>query len=195
MRYPYKPTYKIAVSGAAAGDTLTASTKRKARALGRAIAKAKAVLTTGATTGLPTEASRGAKEAGGVVFGFSPATTKSEHVRKYKLPINNMDVVVFTGNGYAGRNLILTRSSDAVIVIGGRIGTLNEFTIAYEDKKVIGVLEDSGGMSDELREILDIGKRGRRHVVFDTDPNQLVKKVILELGKAEKHNHQSQNDE
>lgn len=195
MNYRYKPSIKIAVSGAAAGDTLTRENIREARELGREIAKAGAVLTTGATTGLPAYVGEGAKKAGGFVFGFSPATTKSEHVKKYRLPINYMDVIVFTGSGYAGRNLILTRSSDAVMVIGGRIGTLNEFTVAFEDKKVIGVLEDSGGISDELRHILKVGRRGQRHVIFDGDPKTLVRKVLSAVRKEVNHNHAPQNDE
>ena len=52
-----------------------------------------------------------------------------------------MDLIMYTGSGYSGRNLQLTRTSDAVIVGCGRIGTLNEFTIAFEDNKPIGVLE------------------------------------------------------
>lgn len=184
----YKPRIKICVSGAAAGESLKIS-KKLASAVGRAVVKAGAILTTGATTGLPAYAAAGAKKAGGTVFGFSPASTKGEHTRKYRLPLSNMDAVIFTGSGYAGRNLILTRSSDAVIILGGRIGTLNEFTIAFEDRKVIGILEGSGGITQELRDILAIAKKGKKHVLFDSDPDRLVKRVIKEIAVADHHYH------
>ncbi|HLC44736.1 MAG: hypothetical protein A2722_00360 [Candidatus Doudnabacteria bacterium RIFCSPHIGHO2_01_FULL_50_11] len=173
-----KTAYKICVSGAAAGECLAKPIRLKAEALGRAIAKSGAILTHGATTGLPHEAAKGAKQAHGLVFGFSPASTRGEHMRKYRLPINFADAIIYTGAGYAGRNLILTRSSDAVIVVCGRIGTLNEFTVAYEDKKVIGILRASGGITSELEDILRIAKRGRQNIIFDSDPEDLVRKVI-----------------
>ena len=77
-------------------------------------------------------------------MGISPAQTEQEHVDKYKLPLEYMDLIMYTGSGYSGRNLQLTRTSDAVIVGCGRIGTLNEFTIAFEDDKPIGILEEAG---------------------------------------------------
>ncbi|MCL5435853.1 MAG: LOG family protein [Patescibacteria group bacterium] len=187
----FKPRIKICVSGAAAGESLKIS-KKLAEAVGRSVARSGAILTTGATTGLPACAAQGAKKAGGTVFGFSPASTKGEHARKYRLPLSNMDAVIFTGSGYAGRNLILTRSSDAVIILGGRIGTLNEFTIAFEDRKVIGILEGSGGITQELRDILDIAKKGKKHVLFDSDPDRLVKRVIKEVAVTDRHYHDKQ---
>lgn len=190
----FKSRYKICVSGAAAGQSLTLSAK-KAEEVGKAIARNKAILMTGATTGLPLHASRGAKSAGGLVFGFSPASTKFEHTRKYRLPLDYLDVVVYTGSGYAGRNLILTRSCDAVIIIGGRIGTLNEFTIAFEDRKVIGILDQSGGITQEIRDILDIARKGKKHIIFDAHPSRLVKRVIAEIKLADRHNHAKSRNE
>ncbi|MBI4054268.1 MAG: LOG family protein [Candidatus Doudnabacteria bacterium] len=179
---------KICVSGAAAGKSI-ARAARDAERLGAMIAKQGAMLLTGATTGLPLYAARGAKRAGGFVFGFSPAGTRAEHTKKYRLPLNFLDLVVFTGAGYSGRNLILTRSSDAVIVVGGRIGTLNEFTVAFEDRKVIGILEGSGGITDEIKDILKVAGKGKRHVVFASDPDKLIKKVIAEVKLSGRHNH------
>ena len=100
------------------------------------------------------------------------------HVKSYKLPTDQFDFIIFTGFEYSGRNLLLTRSADAVIVCCGRIGTLNEFTIAFEDNKPIGVLEGSGGMADEVRHIIDVGHRGKGKIVYDSDPARLVEKLI-----------------
>lgn len=139
----------------------------------------------GATTGAPYWAAIGAKEAGGFVIGISPAVSATEHIKKYKLPIDYQDIIIYTGFGYSGRNLLLTRSADAVIMTCGRIGTLNEFTVAFEDEKPIGVLDGSGGMADEVRDILEKAHKGMGKVVYDSDPKKLVEKV-LELVKKEK---------
>lgn len=178
--------YTIAVSGAAAGSTVKKS-KKKSEELGRAIAEHGAVLITGATSGLPQYAAKGAKKAGGTVIGFSPAATRAAHCKTYKLPVDYMDVIVYTGFYYAGRNLLLARSGDAVIVVGGRIGTLNEFTVAFEDKRLVGVLLGSGGISDEIQHIINIAKRGPGNILYNKDPKKLIEMVIHELKESERH--------
>ncbi len=187
--------FKICVSGAAEGDCMNKETMDKAKDIGAAIAKADCVLVTGATSGLPHYAAMGAKEAGGVSIGFSPAATYQDHVYRYHLPTNYMDLVVYTGFGYSGRNLILTRSADAVIVICGRIGTLNEFTIAFEDRKPLGILENSGGMADEIKELTEIAHKHQCDVLYESDPEKLVKELIKDLRttRAEiNHSHQAE---
>jgi len=174
-------SFKICVSGAAEGNWLTPETLEKAERVGEAIAKAGAVLVTGATSGIPHAAAKGAKKAGGVSVGFSPAATRPDHLNHYQLPTNYMDLIVYTGFGYAGRNLLLTRSADAVIIICGRIGTLNEFTVAFEDKKPIGVLEESGGMADEIEDITRIAHRHECRVLYEADPKKLVAGLIADL--------------
>ena len=177
--------YKICVSGAAETGHCAPDALEKTKVLGAEIIHQGAVLVTGATTGAPYWAAIGAKDAGGFVIGVSPAASEAEHVKKYELPIDYHDVIIYTGFGYAGRNLLLTRSADAVLIACGRMGTLNEFTIAFEDNKPIGILTETGGMADEIREILQKAHRGMGKVVFDSDPETLVKKVI-DLIKKEK---------
>jgi len=173
--------YKICVSGSAVINEPSA--KAKAKAIGRAIAEQKAITLTGATTGYPYLAAIGAKEAGGMTIGFSPAMGPKEHTRKYRLPTDYMDLIVYTGFGYAGRNLFLVRSADACIHIAGRIGTLNEFTNAFEDKKVIGVLTGTGGTSTLIDDVIEIAHRGPGKVIYDDNPDTLVAKVIALLRK------------
>lgn len=180
-----KQQYKICVSGSAADNCLPGAFK-KAEEMGYQIAKQGAVLMTGATIGIPLWATRGAKRGKGLSIGLSPASTLREHINTYKLPTDYMDLIIYTGFDYSGRNLLLTRSSDAVIEICGRIGTLNEFTIAFEDKKPIGVLLGTGGVSDEIKHILRVSKRGEKDIIFDTDPTRLVKKILAVLRKKDK---------
>jgi hypothetical protein len=177
--------YQICVSGAAKGTTVGHSFKL-AEAAGRRIAEAGHILITGATSGLPDYAAAGAKAAGGVSIGFSPATTRREHINSYKLPTKNYDSIVCTGFDYTGRDLLLVRSADAIITIGGRIGTLQEFAVAFEEKTPIGIVAGSGGITDVVKDILRAAKRNRHTVIFDDDPERLVDRMIVILDQIYK---------
>lgn len=176
--------YQICVSGAASGDTVTAS-HQLAYDLGRAIAEQGKTLTTGATVGLPHYAAMGAfsvKNRRGVSVGFSPASSFREHVSTYKLPTKEFDYINFTGMEYVGRDVHLVRSSDAIITVGGRMGSLHELSTALESRKVCGVLLGSGGLADYVPTLLkNIEAPGAKDIIFDTDPDRLVAAVILAL--------------
>lgn len=178
--------YKICISGAAETTYCAKDALRKAEAMGRAIAEHGLILVTGATTGIPYWAAKGAKEAGGTVIGLSPASSKLQHVKTYKLPIDYHDIIIYTGFEYSGRNLLLVRSSDAQILICGRIGTLNEFTIGFEDKKPIGVLRGSGGTVDMIEDILTEAHRGTGKTVFSSDPDELLELLLAVVAKDDK---------
>jgi uncharacterized protein (TIGR00725 family) len=186
---PYDPKhlkYSICVSGSAVADICDRNAAKMVYELGRQIALHNAFLITGATTGMPDFAARGCQDAGGISIGISPANSKQDHVNRYNLPLDNYDLIMYTGFGYSGRNLLLTRMADAVINVCGRIGTLNEFTIAFEDKKVIGVLEGTGGLVDDFRKIVEKGYRGPGKITYDNDPKKLLDKVIKMIDKDNK---------
>lgn len=168
--------YQIAVSGAARGESVEEG-KELARALGSAIAKAGHSLLTGATIGLPNYAAEGYKAAGGTMsVGISPASSKVEHVMKYRLPTLAYDTILYTGLHYIGRDTLLITSSDAVASIGGRLGTLHEFTIAMESDTPIGFLQGAGGIGDEIQAILTAAGDAREQnaVFFSEDADELV---------------------
>lgn len=169
---------KICVSGAAETSNCGPHAYELAKELGREVARQKAVVITGATTGFPLWAAIGAKEAGGQSIGFSPAASEREHIEAYHLPIDYMDLLVYTGFGYSGRDLILTRSSDAVLFGCGRVGTIHEFTIAFEDNKPIGILKGDWETDETLQTIIERSGRTHTKVVFETDPKILVEKII-----------------
>jgi uncharacterized protein (TIGR00725 family) len=169
--------YQICVSGAARGDSVITGGKLAAAA-GREIARRGHITLTGATRGLPYEAAKAARAMGGFSMGFSPAASRLAHVKKYHLPLDVFDSVLFTGFEYTGRNLLLVRSCDAVVMVGGRIGTLNELTIAIEERKPIGVLLGSGGMTEEVERVLKAAKRARTGIIFNHDPAALVDELI-----------------
>ena len=171
--------YQICVSGAAKGDSVEHG-KVLAEKMGAAIAQAGHALLTGATTGLPNYAAIGYKKAGGKMsVGLSPAASKVEHVMKYRLPIKDYDTIIYTGLHYVGRDTLLITSSDAVVSIGGRLGTLHEFTISMETETPIGFLQGAGGVSEEIAHLVEIAKplkRGTR-LVFSEDPEQLMSEL------------------
>jgi len=182
-----KPTkYKIAVSGASKLDNCLSRVAELSKEIGKEIARQGCILITGATTGCPHLASLGAKKAGGLSVGFSPAASEISHIKTYRLPLESYDVMVYTGFDYSGRNLLMTRAADGVIIICGRMGTLNEFTIAYEDGKPIGILEGSGGTADLVKYLLKRPHRKGASLVYDKDPKKLIQKLI-ELIKKEKN--------
>lgn len=176
QRHPHRK-FKFCVSGAAETAHCGMDALNKAKEIGKEIVRQGSILTTGATTGFPFWASIGAKEEKGMCIGLSPASTEREHLETYRLPVDYLDVIIYTGFGFSGRNLLLTRSSDAVIVGCGRVGTINEFTIAFEDGKPVGVLEGDWETDEVIRNILEKGHRGAPNVVFDSDPKRLIEKV------------------
>ena len=137
-------------------------------------------------------AARGAKNAKGMTVGFSPAANLVEHCEVYRLPTDNLDMIVYTGFGYAGSDLLLMRSSDAIIFGCGRIGTIHEFTVAFQDRKPIGILEGDWDTAELLRDIMarDI-ERPHDNIVFDKDPHRLVEQLIALVKREREKNETS----
>ena len=173
--------------GSAAPDSARLDTGKalveKAEQLGQAIAKRDAVLFTGATTGLVYVVGKAAHDAGCFHVGISPASNESEHVDHYKLPLDACDTIVYTGFGLKGRNVVLVRSCEVVLVVAGAMGSLNEFTIAHDEGKIIGCLTGTGGVADESEFLLQkFGKRMTTTRVFtNDDPAKLIEQCLQNI--------------
>jgi uncharacterized protein (TIGR00725 family) len=114
-----------------------------------------------------------------MVVGISPGLSLDEHMYKYDSPAEFHDVLIYTGSGLMGREVVNIRSSDIVVIIGGRSGTLGELAIAYDEGKLIGVLTGTGGISDLVADILVACKKDTgAQVVYDAAPQRLVKKLL-----------------
>ncbi len=153
-----------------ADDVVPAQTKAAAEAVGRLIAARGGVLVTGGRKGVMEAASKGARAAGGLTIGFLPSMDKAD-ANPY------VDVVFPTGLGRA-RNLLTARACDALIMIGGETGTLNELTIAYAEARPVVVLEGTGGWADKLRGVLHKGRfldeRETVEIAFARTPEEAV---------------------
>ena len=180
--------YKIAVSGAARVSHCCKEIEEISKEVGREIARQKCVLVTGATTGVPYFSALGCKKSGGFNVGFSPATSEDAHLKTYKLPIDPFDVMIYTGADYVGRNVIMSKSVDGVIIICGRMGTLHEFATAFEIQKPIGVLEGTGGTADKIKQIATGPFRGVKKIIYEKDTKKLVKKLIEQIKKEKRLN-------
>lgn len=169
---------RFGVMGSATGDH-DPDTLDCCRQLGRSIARRGCCLLTGACSGLPQAAAFGARDENGHTIGISPAVSFKEHVEVFGSPWEEYDVLIYTGLGFMGRELINIRSSDIIVVVGGSSGTLGEFAIAYDEGKLIGVLTGTGGVADVMEEIQGrIEKSTGAEVIYESDPKQLVQQLL-----------------
>jgi uncharacterized protein (TIGR00725 family) len=117
-----------------------------AEEVGAEIAKRNAVLLTGGGSGVMEAASKGAKEAGGLVIGIL-AGDRIDVANDY------IDIPITTGLHFDFRSLILVHSSDALIMIRGGNGTLGELSAAYMNKKPVIIIETTGGWATKIKEV------------------------------------------
>lgn len=184
--------YKIGVFGSAVEEG--GKTTKIAQELGRELAKLKdAIIVNGACSGIPYEVVYEAHKNGAEIWGYSPAInlegqkkfTPDCDLSVYKKIIFTPKDFEFSSNDQVARkyrNVISTANCDAGIIISGRWGTMNEFTNLYDMGKVVGVLTGTGGIADELPNLMKkISKKSKAVVLFDNSPEHLVKKVMKEL--------------
>jgi len=185
--------YKIGIFGSAAGNF--EQIIPLAHTLGRLLSKEDVILITGAGHGIPYEVAHTAAAAGTEIWGFPPTTTL-EQLKDYS-PEADMNIYKklfyvptdfpFLNNIGACRqyrNLTATATADAGIVISGRWGAMSEFTALREMGKTIGVCAGTGGITDELERLTEtFQKPSTGKVIFNDDPEELIKQVLAELEK------------
>lgn len=178
--------FEIVVSGAAHTKHCCSNITELSKKVGREIALQHCNLVTGATTGVPYYVAKGCKQEGGFSVGFSPAASEKAHLKTYKLPVDAFDVIIYTGADYVGRNVMMTKSADGVIIICGRMGTLHEFVTAFEIQKPIAVLVETGGTADKIRYIARGPHRGFTKIIYEKDPKTLVRKLVALIKKEKR---------
>lgn len=156
-----------------------------ANRLGEIIAEQNCILTISASTGFPFWVAKGASAKGGQVIGFSPATNEEEHHQVYHLPTKYMDMIIYSGFGFVGANLLLSRSSDAIIFGYGGAETIHDFWVAFQENKPIGILRGDWDTDEILFNLLKDyeGEFDQSRIIFDNDPKRLVQQLIKRAKK------------
>lgn len=132
----------ISVCGSDGDDThLTSYALETAENTGRLIAKRKGVLVCGGRGGVMKAACKGAKDENGITIGILPES--KDEANEF------VDIALPTGIGHK-RNFLVVSSSDVVIAIGGRWGTLNEISFAMIFEKPLILIKGTGGSVDEI---------------------------------------------
>ncbi|WP_449418918.1 SLOG cluster 4 domain-containing protein [Phormidium nigroviride] len=181
---------KIGVFGSAI-DTED-SVNQKARKVGEQIARTGNCIITGACTGIPLQAVLGAKSLGGYSMGFSATYSPDNHLAVMETPLELYDEIVWIPQDYKHkdnaavcrkyRNVSSVAESDAAIFISGRWGTLNELSNAYDMGKLIGILSDTGGMTEYISILMEaLKKKTSSQVIFDNDPENLVNQICQKM--------------
>jgi uncharacterized protein (TIGR00725 family) len=174
----YEKKIVISVSGAAEVAHCGPEALNIAKEVGREIARQGCVLSTGATSGFPHSSAQGYKESKGIFsLGLSPAANEKEHTDLYLLPLDYCDIVIFTGFGFPVRDIMLVKSSDAMILGCGRIGTIHEFTVAFESNIPVGILEGPWATDKVIRDILRNSNRTNPNVIFESDPKKMIERL------------------
>ncbi|ODS42026.1 MAG: TIGR00725 family protein [Candidatus Altiarchaeales archaeon IMC4] len=112
--------------------------------IGAEIAKKDCILICGGRTGVMEAACRGAKKAGGVTVGILQSTDKNE-ANQY------VDIPITTGMGKI-RNALVVISSDVLIAINGRTGTLSEIAIALNHGKPVVMVNGTSCVGEPLKD-------------------------------------------
>ncbi|MCU0540627.1 MAG: hypothetical protein MUE44_00390 [Oscillatoriaceae cyanobacterium Prado104] len=177
---------KIGVFGSAVSSE--DSIESKAIKIGEQIAKTGNGIITGACTGLPLHAVRGAKSLGGYSIGFSATYSQDKHEEVMGTSLELYDEMFWIPADYKHkdnlavcrkyRNVSSVAECDAAVFISGRWGTLNELSNAYDMGKLIGILSDTGGVTDRVKLLLEsFQKETLSKVIFDPDPVRLIDNI------------------
>ncbi len=183
LKIPFAHKFRIGVMGSAQGPSIVQKENTElAMVVGEEIAKSGHILLNGACPGLPNDAAIAAKKAGGFVIGVSPAFSRKEHIDKFSSPIDPYDIILYSGQGLMYRDVLNIRCSDAIIILGGGMGTLNEFTVAFDEGRYIGVLTSTTGIAQHLKDIIkQCNRETGGRVFFNDDPVALVQEIVHAL--------------
>ncbi|MCK5026195.1 MAG: hypothetical protein KAS15_06370 [Nanoarchaeota archaeon] len=177
---------KIAIYGSAEEENTELTNQLKQ--FGEEIAKRGHTVVTGACPGIPFYVAESAYLTRANVIGFSPFTDLLNH-KKSGEPYNCFSELKFIPRNYElknniqacykYRNISSVIYADAIVIISGRIGTLNEFTNAYEFGKKIYILQGTGGVADCIKEIMKNIKKETGAKIFYYNDFQSLKKDLL----------------
>lgn len=196
---------KIGIYGRASTKEISEEIIEKAKVIGKEIAKLDWTIITGACWEIPYEAVSAAKkyDKNAKCIGFSPAPNLEMH-EEWKMPTEGFTKINFVPEelfysikeekrkavGLKLRNVLSVTETDAAIFINGQIGSMNEYTTAYDMGKVIGVLTGTGGITNgPIQALNDITtKKTEAEIIFESEPVNLIQKIYTCLERRKNSN-------
>ncbi|MCL4415137.1 MAG: hypothetical protein M1268_03760 [Patescibacteria group bacterium] len=146
-------------------------TTKKAQRVAERLLHHDVIVVTGASLGIPYVVAKYVADKGKEVWGFSSEINEKNQIAIHKHKIDMYNKIFYVPENYQDlfsienkssasddfsarlkfRNILSSIHCDGVIIIGGRWGTMNEFTnMLYYKNKIVGVLTGTGGINDEL---------------------------------------------
>ncbi len=138
---------------------------------------------TGGCSGIPALCIESVYKNNRKTIGYFPHKDKIDYFDRQH-EINTHDIKYYNSahfiSGFTARSLEMIKSVDAAIVLNGRIGTLSEFGIAVEEGLPVAVIENTGGIADELKNIIKIAKKEfpNNEVIFESDYKKAIDTLI-----------------
>lgn len=138
-------------------------------------------LVSGGCIGVTELATRTLAQLGGLTTVFSPDVDGDSHsIRHDNLPLGIASHYFHT-EGFTQRSLNMINYVDGLIVVGGRMGTLSEVSIALEEGKRVGVITNTGGIANQLENIIDLTQKDfTGKVLFSDNPDEVISWIISE---------------
>lgn len=142
-----------------------------AKNVGSLLAKTGAIIITGGKGGIMEYAARGAKKSNGTTIGViaGPRGTSNKWT----------DIEIITGSKIAGLDeVFIPLMCDAVIVIGGGVGTLQEISVCYRNKIPIIVMKNTFGWASKILKETYLDSRKTVKIISAKNPKDAVEKAI-----------------
>jgi len=134
---------------------------------------------TGGCLGVPGLLVKKAKQLEINTIAYSPDRDGDKHNKRS----DNLALCYFNEikhfSGLTARSLAMIKDADCILMLNGRIGTLSEFTIALEEGKRIGIITNTGGVSDHAQYILKVAKKEfPNQTFFSSKPKEVINWLI-----------------
>jgi len=141
-----KDVYRIAIIGS--DEDLISVDQREqiysiCEKLGQSLAKNNIIVFSGGDNGIGHQVVKSVYRAGGTTISIFPG-------REGDYPLDYVTIPIYTEMGYGMRDILMLRSVEGVLAIGGGAGTLGELANAYNLRRPIVAIDGLDGWSTKI---------------------------------------------
>lgn len=177
--------FTVGIFGSAA-EAVEPKIGNTAKMLGCVLGSMGLTVATGGCLGLPAIVARNARASGSRVLGFFPDLNEIEAIKNKSAHANDLEAVYdakYFAKGYTQRSLCMIQNIDCAVVVGGRMGTLSEWTMALEEGIPILALKNTGGIAAHLEHILSVAKKEfpNNYIAFSDKVAQGVSELVAHI--------------